>query len=708
MRRCVVLTAFLAALSVPAAAQEAVPVCAAPEELADVRVGGVNRGTFLVRRPAGQVWVQIDALQTGEERYGEERVVCDSLAFTRLSDALGATFDPEQLSVTFDPQLQLLPDSVVDVATPPEAAAPDTVTDIPLYSVEYGLDLYRSGSGVLSQQARLEGTFTQGPVSARVGVTESGSSVRAVQVTPSASARYQLDRNSHVQAVWNAPARLTGGQELLSGVQATGEIRAARLTDFTVTLPLPATVTLTSGGRQLGRWTLGAGRFVFRQVPLTGTSGSVVATVEDATGRREVSADYQFPAALLPPGTTQGTVEAGVLGDAPYAAVQAAHGLSPSVTLSGQASVKGGETSGALNVTTAGENHTLSVGVSRPEGTSGAAVSAALSTRLGDQVGLGLRAEVPVRNPRASNAELSLSSTVKGIAGTAGVGFSGGQDGWFGRVQASGDLTDQVRVSAAARVSERSRQFSLTVGYRPDSQWGSVVSAASGTGAPSVRATTTFTPAPGQRATLTSGAGLLYGEYERQGVTDVKVGAGSDGQVALNVTGAAAFTQGRAYARSVRGGTVSVLLDTGVPNLPIYVAGVLQGRTDASGSLVLSVTPGEAAEIQVDTATLPIEISVREAKLQLGTLGAGAVRVNWRGNFQRSQVLRFLTAEGEEAAYGTVRLPDGQEFTLDGFGTALIPVQPAMTTAQLILENGEQCRVILGQPGAQGAVRCSP
>ncbi|GAA5436071.1 hypothetical protein [Deinococcus aquaticus] len=708
VRRCAVLTAFLAVLSASAGAQQVSSVCDAPEELADVRVGGVNRGTFLVRRPAGQVWVQIDALKPGEERYGEERAVCDSLAFTRLSAALGATFDPEQLSVTFEPQLKLLPDYVVNVGTPPEVAAPDTVTDIPLYSVEYGLDLYRSGAGVLEQRARLEGAFTQGPVSARVGVTESGSSVRAVQVTPSASARYQLDRDSHVQVGWNVPPRLTGGQELLSGVQATGEIRAARLTEFTVNLPLPGTVTLTSGGKRLGRWTLGAGRVLFQQVPLAGSSGSIVATVEDAAGRREVSADYRFPAALLPPGTTRATVEAGALGAAPYAAAQAAYGLSSAVMVSGQASVKGGETSGALVVTTAGENHELNVGLSRNVGVPGTSLSAAFSTRLNDQVGLGIRAQIPLQNARAGTGEVNVASTLSGIATSAGVGFSGAQDGWFGRVQASGDLTEQIRVSAAARVGERSRQFSLTLGYRPDSQWSSVVSAAGGTGAPSVRATTTFTPTPGQRATLTYGAGLLYGEYERQGVTDVKIGAGSDGQVALNVAGAAAFTQGRAYARSVRGGTVSVLLETGVPNLPIFVSGVLQGRTDANGSLVLAVSPGEEAEIQVDTATLPIEITVREAKLQLGTLEAGAVRVNWRGNFQRSQVLQFLTFAGAEATYGTVRLPDGQEFTLDGFGTALIPDQPAATTAELILENGEQCRVTLGQPGTQGTVRCNP
>ncbi|MFT2718922.1 hypothetical protein ACMT4L_02855 [Deinococcus sp. A31D244] len=46
--------------------------------------------------------------------------------------------------------------------------------------------------------------------------------------------------------------------------------------------------------------------------------------------------------------------------------------------------------------------------------------------------------------------------------------------------------------------------------------------------------------------------------------------------------------------------------------------------------------------------------------------------------------------------------------TLDGFGTALIPVQPAATTAELILENGEQCRVTPGQLGTQGTVRCNP
>lgn len=52
VRRCAVLTAFLAVLSASAGAQQVSSVCDAPEELADVRVGGVNRGrSWFAGRP---------------------------------------------------------------------------------------------------------------------------------------------------------------------------------------------------------------------------------------------------------------------------------------------------------------------------------------------------------------------------------------------------------------------------------------------------------------------------------------------------------------------------------------------------------------------------------------------------------------------------------------------------------------------------------
>ncbi|MBZ9752560.1 hypothetical protein K7W42_17055 [Deinococcus sp. HMF7604] len=703
--RWLLLSALLG-LAPTASAQTtlAADICAAPEDLAEVRVDGLSRGTYSLRRAGEGLWLQTEALQAGEERYGQAQVTCDGLAFTQLNPVLAAQYDAERQTLAFQARLDLLP--VYTVTVSDAQAAPAASQNLPLYALEYSLEAHRLPSSVLEQRGRLQGTYANGPFSARVGITETSSSTRELELLPSAAARYQLNRDAHIEAGWNIQPLLAGGVGGFSGLQAQVTGSAVRRTDdFTVALPQPGTVTLISGGVLLGRWSFGAGRAVFRQLPLTGSAGAIVAIISDAGGQREVSAAYSFPAALLPAGSYRALGEAGRLGTLPYAGAQLSYGLTPALTLDAQAQVKAGVTSGALAVTTANQNHTLTVGLAHNSPDQGTAATVAYGGRLSSAAGLGIKAQIPLGNVQATRGEAALGYDLGGVATAVGVGYDPQQAGWYGRVQASGDLSETVRLSGAARLSERGRQVSLTLGYKPSEQWTAVVNAAAGPSGPEVRAAATYLPTPDQRVSLAYGSGVLYGAYQQRGTVEVNAGAGSNGQIDLGVEGALVYANDRVYASAARSSEVSVLLETGIPNLSIYVAGAFQGRTDAQGALVFSVSSGQPVDLRVDVQALPIEISVKDAHLLLPSPESRAVKVDWRENFEQARIVSFQTPTGAEASYATVSLDTGEEYDLDAFGTGLLPRTGQVQSGRLRLQDGSSCAVTIS-PQAE-TVRCS-
>lgn len=684
----------------PVPAQESA-ICAVSEDLPDVRIGGVSRGAFSLRQSGGDFWLQQDALRPGEERYGLETVRCDDLPFTRLNPSLDAQYDPEAQVVTFAPRLELLPTRTLSVSLTP--VTPEGVTSLPLYALDYSLSAARFSGGGLAQRGSARASYTNGPWSAQLGVAEAGTSGQPVEVGVSASARYQLDPDLSVEAGFNIPSLLTGSLAGFSGVQGQFSGQIGRTLDtFTVDVPLGGRIQLSSGGRPLGSWTVDAGRVVFRNVPLVGTSGAVLAVIEDPAGRREQAQVYTFPTAVLAPGNYGVVAEAGALGGAAYARGLVRYGLTPGLTLDAQVGVRAGEVGGRVAVTAASLDQVISVGITHHLDGLTTAATVDYGGRLG-RFGLGLGAQIPLGDLRATRAAASVATELGGFSTGLSVGYDPSRLGWYGGAQVAGSLTRDVRLSVAGRVGTQSSTFSVTLGYQPNDHWRAAINTVATANGPAIRASATYQPTLDQQWNLAYGAGAGYAEYRRRGAAELAVGAGTSGEVNATLRGTLVSAAGRVYATASRTDDISVVLETGVPGLAIYTGGLFQGRTDAAGTLVFSVSSAGAADVRVDVASLPIEIAVKEASLPLTGLTARAVKVDWRANFGRSRVVDFQGPDGQEAAYGTV-VVDGERYDLDAFGTALLPVSVSVLRGQLSLEDGRQCAITLGP--AQEAVQC--
>lgn len=677
------------------------PVCAVSEDLPDVRVGGVSRGAFSLRQVEGSSWLQQEALRPGEERYGLETVRCDDLTFTRLNPALSAQYDPEAQVITFQPRLDLLPVTTLAVALTP--VTPEGVTSLPLYALDYGLSAARFSGGSLAQQVYARATYANGPWSAQLGVSEAGISGQAFELGITASTRYQVNTTSAVEAGVNIPSLLTNSPVGFSGVQGQVLGQTGRVLDtFTVDVPLGGQVRLTTAGRLLGTWTVGAGRVTFRNIPLLGNAGAVVAAIEDATGHREQAWTYAFPTAVLAPGQVGAVGEAGVLGKEAYARGLVRYGLTPNVTLEAQAGVRAGELGGRVGVTAASAEQVLSVGVTHHLDGLATAATVDYGGRLG-RFGLGLSAQIPLADLQATRAVASLGTELGRFSTALSVGYDPRQVGWYGGAQVTGALTRDVRLSAAGRVGTQGQAFSMTLGYQPNTRWQALVNTVATASGPILRAAATYQPTPDQQWNLSYGAGVGYAEYRRRGTADLTLGVGTNGEVSAAVRGTVVYAGGQVYASAARTNEISVVLETGVPGLGIYAGGLFQGRTDAAGTLVFSVPDG-TSDVRVDVASLPIEVDVKEASLPISALTARAVKVDWRGNFGRSRIVSFQGPDGQEAAYGTVVLNGGDRYNLDAFGTALLPAASTPVGGELQLGDGTTCAVVIGL--TDETVRC--
>ncbi|WP_188905367.1 TonB-dependent receptor [Deinococcus aerophilus] len=641
---------------------------------------------------ASDLWIQREALQAGEDRYGLEALACDEETFVRLNPVLAAQYDPEAQTVRFEPQPDLLPTYTQSVKLP-VLAEPE---GLPVYALDYGLNVHYQPQSGVNQSGSLNGSYAYGKFSAQVGVAESSSPGRALTVDPSASARYQLSPTAHVEAGWNIAPILTTSLDGFSGVQArvTG-VNLRYLDVFTVDLPLPATVRLVAGGAYLGEWTFGAGRVQFRSVPLPGSSGAVSAVIEDASGRREVGQNYSFPSAVLPGAGYSALAEAGLLDQVPYANGRVSYGLTDSLTLDAQFGVRASRPTGAISVTAASQTQAFTVGYLHNLYGLTDAATLDYRGRLG-AVGLGLAAQVPLQDPRQLRGEAVLGYDLGGFATGLAVGYDQRQAGWYGRAQITGQLNPTLRLSAMGKISEQTKQFTVTLGYKPSEQWDAQVGTSVGAAGPSVRAAARYAPTPDQSVRMLYSSGVLYGEYRRRGLADYAVGAATTGQVDASIQGALVYANNRIYASAARTSDVTVLLDTGVPGLAVYAGGTYQGRTDASGALTFSIPAGAQIDLRVDPKALPIEIGMREAHLVLSGTASRSIKVDWRSNFQRLRFVSFQLADGQEAAYGTVSLEGGDRYGLDAFGTVVLPAAAQPLSGILTLRDGRSCPVTIG------------
>ncbi|RJF74496.1 hypothetical protein D3875_04240 [Deinococcus cavernae] len=678
-------------------------LCGIEENLAEVQVAGVSRGTYSLRQDSasGAFWLERRALQPGEEAYGAGQVVCDGLTLTRLQDALRATFDPQAQLLSFEPQLGLLPTQHLAVGLP----IPPSAENLPVYALDYSLLGVRQGASA-EQAGRLQGTYANGPLSVQAGLA-AWRSAQGLQLQPSAVVRYQPSARGFVQAGLGLGALLGTRHTLLNGVQGrlTGP-NLRYLPDFAVELPLPAQVTLYSGGVLLGQWKLGAGHLHVGPVPLLNNRGSVLAVVADAGGQREVSREYEFPAALLPAQGFSVGAEGGWTAAGAYSAAVAAYGLTPGLTLDAGWELLDRQQNAEFSVTAATLRQTWRAGLSYNRYDVDG-----LAARLDYRASLrrlqwGLGATVPVQEPQQYRAAAWLGYDFDRYATSLTLGYDPTQAGWYGRATLDAQLNPHLRLGVAGQLTPRSSQVQLRLGYTLTERFSAQVGLLSTPDGPAASLAASYRPSPSSAVQALYTGEVLYGQYhQNSGGMQLDLGASSSGQLSGSVQGSLVYAGGRLYPSAAQSDEQYVLVQTGVAQMRLYAGGLYKGTTDQRGELVFSVPRGQAVDLRVDLKHLPIEVSVQQPFVMVGGSASRAVRLDWRSNFQRLRFVSFSSAAGEDASYARLELTSGETYDLDAFGTGLLPAWPQPENGTLRLEGGQACPVLIA-PEAQ-AVACS-
>ncbi|THF70354.1 hypothetical protein E7T06_07735 [Deinococcus sp. Arct2-2] len=706
------LTAFLLSSAVaqsappPAAPVPEEPVSSAPalvcppdESFVEVRVAGLSRGGAWVRTGAadGRTWLQRSVIRAGEEAYFDAQLTCEDTDLVRLKPELRLQFDPEQLTLTFEPLPSLLGNASFTVTAPAAVRLPT----LPLLNLDYqvsgGANVHDASDSRGAFDTRLE--YVQGSFSSSIGVRGALKLPLAGSLMPYARLRYQPDEARFAQLAYNLPTTLSLWRGSFRGVQAGlrgGQVRY--WPSLTFVLPLASDVRVSVDGQELQRSQLAPGTVTLRDLPLRQDKGSIVVSIEDETGQRSVSQPYSFSPVLLAPGSYVTRLEGGWLGDQVYAAGAAQYGLTPSMTLEGEAGVKGGAVQANVWAVFAPVNQVVRLGIGTD--TSGETRKTSLKAQYRFAINafnFGVDAEVPVEGTRDPQLELGLRYAAPRFnAGLTG-GYNTAQNGWYGRLDGSVPVNAQLNVASFVAVTSRSTRVGIGVNWIPQPNVQVQTSAVGGPGSPGgVNASVNYQLNPTNRIGASTDFQNLAFSYQFRDQVEVDVAASTQGDVGVQVQGRATLVEGKLSFAASSGSRRFILLKTGIPDLGISAEGLYQGRTNAQGELLLSVQASSGSQIQVDLNTLPIEVSLRAETLVMTLPTEGAVVMDWRDNFTRSRFVTFVQAAGQPASGGSVQWAGQDRIDLDDQGEGLLPALAEAVTGILTFEDGRTCPVQIG------------
>ena len=720
-------------LSTTPGAPDSALTCPPEESYVDVNVAGISRGGAWVRTgaPDGRTWLERSAIRPGEEAYFDAVLTCDEIHLARLNRDLRLVFNPETLTLSFEPELSLLGTSSFTVQGVHRAPLPG----VPLLNLAYDLsagtdlrqadDRTQNGRGFSGQyNVRLE--YLQGPFSTFVGVRQTLSSALVSDPALYARARYAFGQASSVQAssvqaVFNLPTTLNFWHGPFSGVQADFSGNQTRYWPaLSVTLPLAADVTLTVDGQELQRQRHMPGTLTLTHIPLARQEGQIVLEIDDETGHRSVSQPYAFPTDLLAPGGYAARLEGGWLNAQPYAAGSARYGLTPGLTLEGEAGVTGNAAQGSVSAVIAPPGQLMKLGVGGR--TFGAEQTLFLKGQYryaSPSFTAEISAEVPVFSsaliPPEPRGEAALRYAGPNFSAALSGGYSTDMSGWYGRLEGSVPISRaHLNVLPFVTVTSRSTRVGVGVNWNPDRniQVQAGVQSTFGQTAGTALDLTHFTLAvsdqltPQSRVTASTDLNDATLGYRYRGALEANIAAGTSGTLSAQLQGRASLIGGRVSFTLDSGTQRFILLKTGVPDLAITAEGVPQGRTDAQGELLLTVQGAENSQVQVDTDTLPIEVSLQSETLSVNVPDEGAVVVDWTSNFRRSHFVVFQDAQSQNAGGGNVTWPEQDPIDLDDAGEGLLPRLQGTVTGTLTFSDGRTCPVTI-EPGAN-LVKCAP
>lgn len=684
-------------------------VCPPDESFVEVRVAGLSRGGAWVRTgaPDGRTWLQRSAIRAGEEAYFDAQLTCEDTDLVRLKPELKLQFDPEQLTLTFEPLPSLLGNASLTVTSPVTARLPT----LPLLNLDYQL----AGSADVHDASATQGFFNtrleyiQGNLSSFFGVRGALSAQFGGSVVPYARLRYQPDEARFAQLAYNLPTTLSLWRGSFRGVQAGFSGDQVRYwPSLTFVLPLAADVRVSVDGQEWQRSRLAPGTVTLRDLPLRQNEGTIVVSIEDETGQRSVSQAYSFSPTLLAPGGYSTRLEGGWLGDQLYAAGAAQYGLTPDMTLEGEAGVKGGAVQANAWMVFAPMNQVLRLGVGTD--TSGADRVTSLKAQYRFAItafNFGVDAEVPIEGKRDPQVELGLRYAAPRFNTGLTGGYNTALNGWYGRLDGSVPVNAQLNVASFVAVTSRSTRVGVGVNWTPQPNLQVQTSAIGGPGSPTgLNASVNYQLDPANRVGASTDFHDLALSYQFRDQVEVEVAASTQGNVGVQVQGRATLVEGQLSFGASSGSRRFILLKTGIPNLGISAEGLNQGRTNAQGELLLSVQASSGSQIQVDVSTLPIEVSLRAETLVLTLPTEGAVVMDWRENFTRSRFVTFSQADGQPAGGGSVQWAGQDRIELDDQGEGLLPALDQTVTGTLTFADGQTCPVQIGSSAT--TVTCQP
>ncbi|THF70031.1 hypothetical protein E7T06_08985 [Deinococcus sp. Arct2-2] len=723
----------------PVAAASEPPGCSATEELLSVAVGGTERGTFIVRvsrdaQDRVSVLLPAAVLRAAEQAYIAQNLSCDGEAFVLLRPEIQVRYDQSAQAVRVSPALNLLGSGSVDLSLPdPTAeAAPEPQVQRSSWGVNAGVQgtaSYRQNgaSGALPNNSpnSYTGAAYVGVGAAQAGLAgyagllaRSATATQEASIELRAAGQWTVNPDLVVYGAWNAAPN--GNDPAFSPSTFRGVAVAARggfsrrLPKLVIELPVEADIEVTVNLKRIRAFRAAAGSLTLLNIPLSGSGPSrVVVYITDETGTRQVDAEVPGSARALPPGAYLANAQAGISNGTLSGSAAVQLGLASGWTITGQAAAQGAPSAGnrfSVRASAAYSQARFSVagGLEAVRATDSAgAVSQAWTANLsaGTNLGAGqLQAflSLPLNDLSGSVVGGKASYTNRNwlLGASASSGFQ--PQSWQAGASATYFFGQRGSLTAQADLSPGSSRIGLSASFVPwpELQLAAQVSS-SPTGAQiSGSAGYQISPAQALRLNVSNEDAALSYTYNRE--VDVQVTAGLHA-AAVQATGALVLTNGTVQLKPALAQR-ALLIQTGVPNLRLLLAGTVVAVTDGRGEALITDLPlGEVVSIRVDLASLPFGVAVGAEQREAVPPLSGVTTVDWRDNFKAFRFVRFFWSTQEVAA-GTDVLINGERVLVDDEGYGLTPRSSVVLQAEIRSNtDARSCRVDIGPSAEQAA-----
>lgn len=717
--------AALLALASAAAAQDAPAPdpCALPQTFVDVTVAGQGRGGTLVLMDGERFWLSPSVLREAEAGYADARARCDGQEFVRLNAALDLRYDPGELTLSVGPRLELLPNNTLDLGQvrPPEA---EVLPTLPVTTLGVQGEVARrpgdeTRSALITHTATVRAGYQNGRFALGAQVGEAGGQGLATAWQGQLSAAYQVRDNLSVEAAAyavkaeGAPLRLA--DEQISGLTVTyGSVRAYRLPQLVVALPLDAEVELRVPGVEVPRLNAAAGTLTIRNLPLDLPAGTVELRIRDATGTRFERVTYTATDIQVTARALALRAQAGVRGTRAAAQATAVYGLSDEWSLSAELDADTARQQLKVSARYVVTDLNTGFGVQYDSATRTRLLLSGDATWARGEWRFGVGAVVPPLDLRAASVAgqvgWSARGTSLGLRAQATPGAARSELGLSVTRKFSPDLSAALGAAVTAQGGQVGWRATLGVTWTPTPKLGLNAVASTENGAALLETRAVYQLAP--EHTLNAGAVLGSSGtraatlgYQYVGQARAAAQVSTTGEARASGSVGAAWVGGQLFLTAAEAGP-GVLVRTGVSGVPLVVGGVRVVTDRRGDALVLLASGTRVAAVAPDFDQLPVTVSVQEDGRTLSLSPYGVTVLDWTKNFARFAWVRLLHPDGTPLKYARLNLSG--EPTTDDEGWALVPEFSAPQTVQVTEEapDAPPCQAAL-VPGTE-TVTCVP